>query len=275
MAALVRERSRSGSGVPRGLVAVCAVVLASLVTFILLPGDVARKTHLALHGLCAQRPSHSLLLGGMALPMDARMTGIYLGAATTLIWLVVAGRARAAGNLSRPVVAVLALFVAAMALDGFNALLVDLRLPHPYAPSNLLRLITGILSGTSLGSGLGYLFAVSMWNRADHGRAIVGRPVELAIPILAAAAVGALAVSGLGILYAPFAIGSLAAAIAVFWVLCLVLLALVMNRAWTFRSYAQMSGLAVAAWGVAVVTIGILAVARLGAEQVLGLPRLT
>ena len=51
---------------------------------------------MALHGLCAQRPSHSLQIGGTTLPMDARMTGIYLGAAATaVVWLIAARRLRA------------------------------------------------------------------------------------------------------------------------------------------------------------------------------------
>src|SRR5688500_7625828 len=66
-----------------------------VVGFLLVPGDLAWKTHIALHGLCAQRPSHSLQIGGVTLPMDARMTGIYLGAAVTILWQVAARRLRA------------------------------------------------------------------------------------------------------------------------------------------------------------------------------------
>ena len=54
--------------------------------FLLLPGDMAHKAHLVLQGVCAQRPSHSFLLSGHPLPVDARMTGIYLGAAASLLW---------------------------------------------------------------------------------------------------------------------------------------------------------------------------------------------
>ena len=37
------------------------------------------KAHAFLHGICAQRPSHSLQVGDELLPFDARMTGIYTG----------------------------------------------------------------------------------------------------------------------------------------------------------------------------------------------------
>ena len=108
-----------------------------LVGFLIAPGDIASKTHIALHGLCAQRPSHSLQIGGATLPMDARMTGIYLGAAATVIWLVAARRLRATRVPSCRCSSLLASFVVALAVDGFNALLVDLRLPTLYEPSNI------------------------------------------------------------------------------------------------------------------------------------------
>src|SRR5262245_47592140 len=64
----------------RWLVLLACVGLALLSAFLFSPGSIAAKSHLALHGICAQRPSHSLRLGGETLPMDARMTGIYIGA---------------------------------------------------------------------------------------------------------------------------------------------------------------------------------------------------
>ena len=55
------------------------VCLLAVAAFIALPGAVDEKTQQALHGLCAQRPSHSYWLGDARLPFDARMTGIYGG----------------------------------------------------------------------------------------------------------------------------------------------------------------------------------------------------
>lgn len=251
-----------------GVLLVIAILLA-------LPGDIASRTHLALHGLCAQRPSHSLTLGGRVLPMDARMTGIYLGAATTIAVLTVTRRSRAARMLPVPVLAALALFVLAMAADGFNALLVDLHLPHPYEPHNLIRLVTGLLAGTSLGVGLVYLFAVSMWIDADPGRPAVSHARELVLPLLIAGSLGLLALTGWPILYAPYAIGLLGAALIVFWVLAMVLVALFTNRAWRFRTFGQMAGVAGVAWIAAIAMIGLLAGLRLVAEVQFGLPNLT
>src|SRR5687767_3957401 len=116
----------------RDTVTLAGLAAIGLLVFLLAPGDIAAKTHLALHGLCAQRPSHSLSIGGTILPLDARMTGIYLGAATTVLWLVATGRTRAVRTPPPSVLAVLVAFVVAMGIDGFNAFLVDLDAPHPY-----------------------------------------------------------------------------------------------------------------------------------------------
>ncbi|MCC7021825.1 MAG: DUF2085 domain-containing protein [Thermomicrobiales bacterium] len=246
-----------------------------LVVFLLAPGTIAQKTHAALHGLCAQRPSHSFRFGLETLPLDARMTGIYLGAAATIAWLSALRRLQASASLPLPVVVTLGAFVGVMALDGFNGLLLDLGLPHPYAPSNLARVVTGILSGISLGAGVCYLFAISVWSRGDHRQPMVSRPAELLPPIAGAALLAALAMTGLPILYGPFAVGLLLAAVAVFWVLALVLIALVSGRGWSFGAFEQLTPLAVIAIFTAVVMILVLGQMRYLAEQQFGLPKLT
>src|SRR3712207_1188597 len=60
-----------------------------------------------LHGLCAQRESHSFHIGGNVLPVDARMTGIYLGAATTIGCLAASGRLHMTGRLRKSTIALL------------------------------------------------------------------------------------------------------------------------------------------------------------------------
>lgn len=249
-----------------------AIIFAA---FLIAPGDIAMKTHVALHGLCAQRPSHSLQIGGATLPMDARMTGIYLGAAATVIWLIAVGRLRATRAPTLPVLTLLASFVVALAFDGFNALLVDLRLPTLYEPSNAVRLTTGVLAGTSLGVALGLLFASSMWARGDRERAMVMRPLELLVPIGVSGAIAALAASNLPLLFAPFAIGLVVAAVGVFWLLAMVLVALLSDRGWSCRTWGDLAPLALTSLIAAIVTVGTLSWLRFAAEELLGLPKLT
>src|SRR5215218_1270184 len=230
---------------PPVVVGFATMVLAA---FLIAPGDIASKTHVALHGLCAQRPSHSLQIGGTMLPMDARMTGIYLGAAASVTWLAATRRLRATRVPSLPVVVLLASFVVALAVDGFNALLVDLRFPTLYEPSNIIRLATGVLAGTALGVALGHLFASSIW---------------------------VLALSDVPLLYAPFAIGLLLAAVGVFWLLGTVLVALLSQQTWSCRTWGDLAPLALASLIAAIVTVGALSWLRFAAEQLYGLRRLT
>jgi uncharacterized membrane protein len=247
----------------------------ALIGFLVAPGDIGEKTHVALHGLCAQRPSHSLQIGGATLPMDARMTGIYFGAAAAVIWLIAARRMRATRTPSRPVLALLGSFVLVLAGDGFNALLVDLRLPTLYEPSNVLRLATGVLAGTSLGVGLGYLFASSVWAWSDRKRAVVMRPVEILVPIGISGAMAVLVLSGIPLLYAPIAIGLLIAAVGVFWLLALIIVALLSDRGWSCRRPADLAPLALVSLGAAITMVGALSWLRFAAEHLLGLPKLT
>jgi uncharacterized membrane protein len=247
----------------------------ALILFLIAPGTVASKAHVALHGLCAQRPSHSLQIGGTTLPMDARMTGIYLGAAATFVWLMAARRLRAARTPSLPVVVVLASFVVALAVDGFNALFVDLRFPSFYAPSNLIRMATGVLAGIALGLMLGHLFANSVWAYGDQERAVVMKPVELLAPIGVSAAIALLALADLPVLYAPFAVGLVIAAVGVVWLLGIVLLAVLSDRGWSCQSWGDLAPLALASLIAAIVAVGAFSGLRFAAEQLFGLPRLT
>ena len=275
MSSLIREPRHQSILLDRRLSIATAFLVILGATFLLAPGSIALKTHMALHGLCAQRPSHSLLIGGTALPMDARMTGIYIGAAVAVGCLIAYGRLRAARTPSRAVVVLLALFVVALAVDGFNALLVDLGATHPYEPSNELRLATGILAGTALGVVLGHLFAASMWAQPDRRRSVVASPFEPLAPVGISAAIGALAAADLAILYAPLAVGLLLAAIGVFSLLGIIIVALVSDRGWSHRSFNDLVPLAMAGFAAAVLIVGGLAWFRFMAEKFLGLPQLT
>jgi hypothetical protein len=173
------------------------------------------------------------------------------------------------------VLAILALCVALLAGDGFNALAVDLGLPHLYPPANWLRLVTGILGGTAMGVALVHLLAVTLWARPDRCRAVVERPALLVPPILIALAVAGLGLSGLPILYAPYAVGLLVAALGVFAALAAITLALVTNRGWAYGSFRAMAPLACGGLIAAIGLLAALSWARLLAETWFGLPRLT
>ncbi len=251
------------------------VVAIATIAFLVLPGEISQKSRTFLHGLCAQRASHSFRMGENVLPVDARMTGIYLGAAVTIAWLALSGRLRAAAPIPRRVVAVMGLFVAVMAGDGFNSLLVDLDLPKLYAPSNLLRFATGSLAGSALGVMVGYLFATTIWRNRDRERAVVGSLWHLVAPLVATALVGVLVAAGPPELYAPIAASAVVASVGAFWMIGMVLAALLTNRAWSFGRVQDVAGLAAVGLVAAVAIIAGLAALRFAAEMYLGLPQLT
>ncbi len=99
----------------------------------------------------------------MLLPFDARMTGIYIGALAAWFVLAVRGRLLSAATPSRPVLAVLALAVVSLAVDGFNAMFVDLGTWHPYPPMNQVRFITGFGTGVAIVSLEVWLLGGTFW----------------------------------------------------------------------------------------------------------------
>ncbi|CAA9563724.1 MAG: hypothetical protein AVDCRST_MAG43-2141 [uncultured Thermomicrobiales bacterium] len=159
------------------------IIITGALIFTAYPGGYASTSHHLLHGLCAQTPSHTLLIGNKPLPFDARMTGIYGGLLVGMATIVIRGKLFHYGSPSRPVIVGLATCVIAMAIDGTNSLLHDLALWHPYPPANILRVITGYLAGIALSVMLTWLLASSVWNlgRPGHG---VGSIPELLVPVL-------------------------------------------------------------------------------------------
>jgi uncharacterized membrane protein len=255
--------------------ALIAIVTVLVVAIVLAPGALGTKIHFALHGVCAQRPSHSLRFTSDVLPLDARMTGLYTGAAIAALWLAARSDKRPWSLLSRPALVTLGLFGVLFVTDGMNALLLDLGLPHPYPPSNPMRLLTGILAGTSVGAVLAYLIALAVWDAGECVRREALGPSELVPPLAVSAGVGLLALSGFPVVFTPLAVWLLLATIAVFSALALVIVVLADDRARGYRSWADLAPLAVASVLIGVSIVGILAGLRLFAERVFALPQLT
>jgi hypothetical protein len=203
------------------------------------------------------------------------MTGIYLGAATTLLWLASARRLQWTRPPTRGVMVILGLFAWALGTDGINALLTDLGFAHPYTPGNDLRLVTGILGGTTLGVAIGWLLASALRPQSPGWRRIIAEPWELIPPIAFAGILGLLAKSGLPSLYAPFAVGLLLAALLVVSALSMALIALLWDRGWSSLPLRERAPLAATSVVVASLAIGALSGLRIVLERALDLPRLT
>lgn len=136
-------------------------------------------------GICAQIPSHTLIIGGQMLPLCSRNTGIYMGFISTFLFLAATGRLRAAYLPGKWVAVVLGIAVLFMAEDGFNSLFLDLRLPHLYQPHNLLRLFSGLGTGVAMAAFIVPVANTLVW-RVEDERSSFGSLRALAplVPVL-------------------------------------------------------------------------------------------
>ena len=246
------------------------LVGASLLALAATPWPLAQKLYAAAHGLCAQRPSHSFALGGVTLPFDARMTGIYGGVVITGAFLLARGRTRAIRPPRPAILAVLVLFVAAMGVDGVNSTLLDFGLPYLYEPDNRLRLATGLLMGTAVAVALGYLLNWTLWSAVADAPLLRGWRELGAILALHGLFFGAVA-SGWGALYLPVALAIVGGATAVALAIALALLVLVYGRENRFARPADLAGFASAALLLGYAAMALLAALRFYLERVVGL----
>ncbi len=186
-----------------------AFVLAVLIVFVAVPAPLPSKLLLAMGGVCGLRPTHSYFVGGVQLPLEARMIGIYGGFLLTFIVLLAFRRLRARRLGSRFVIGILALFFASMALDGLNSTFADLGLAHLYESTNLTRLFTGLLSGIAIAPFLLWLLSVVATPREPGvSHAVVRSPWGLTVPLAINAIFAALILDGRAAFYYPIALAS-------------------------------------------------------------------
>ncbi len=201
------------------------LVLAVLVGFFAVPAPLPRKLLLAMGGVCGLRPAHSYFVGGVQLPLEARMTGIYGGALLTFVVLVAVRRLGARRLASPLVIAILALFFMSMAFDGANSTFAELGLPHLYMPTNLIRLLTGLLSGIVIAPFLLWLVGVVATPREPAvPRAVVRSPWELIVPLAVNAIFAALVLDGRAVFYYPIALVSTVGIVGVLTIVALLVI---------------------------------------------------
>jgi hypothetical protein len=119
--------------------------------------------------------------------------------------MLAAGRWRAASFPPGRILAVLAGFIAAMGLDGLNALFFDLGWPHLYAPDLRLRLATGLLVGVAMAAILLPAFNGALWRDVSDQRSLANERELLAI-LVPQIVLFAMVDVRAGILYYPLSI---------------------------------------------------------------------
>lgn len=237
------DASRIGSlNPPRWvLIGLGVLYLAALMVLVFWPGGtLIERLRALVGGTCAQLDTHSFYPGGVQLPLCARCTGMYLGFAIGVIGLHVRGLGKAA-RMPRGWTALALLgFIAVMAVDGFNSLFVDLHLPHLYQPNNVLRLFTGMLTGTAMAAFLLTVVNGVLWRDPDlrpaYGsmRFLRGLAPALVIAFLAV-------LSQWGILLYPLALLSSAGVVLALTLINLTFVLAALGRVERFRTYAQVA----------------------------------
>ena len=145
----------------------------------LTPGDLLSltKADMVAYAVCHRVEDHSFLICGQQLPLCVRCSGTFLGALTGLVGQAFVLRRQRASDF--PPVGILLLmggFFLAMAVDGLNSYLSDwvFRAPLLYPPHDLLRLVTGALTGLSISILLYPVFNLSVWTPLLPERAVRG-----------------------------------------------------------------------------------------------------
>lgn len=131
-----------------------ALVGTIILGFLRAPSALPAKLLLSMGGLCGLRPTHSYMAGGVQLPLESRMLGMYAGFLITLVALLAMGRLGARRLGSPWMLVVIGLFFASMIGDGVNSTLMEFKYPHLYlyGSTNLHRLVTGLLWGIATAS---------------------------------------------------------------------------------------------------------------------------
>lgn len=133
------------------------------------------------YAVCHRLTERSFTINGRQLPLCARCTGMYLGAALSLILLWLAGRSHHTALPPLPILLILLAFIAIMGVDGINSYSHFFpNAPHLYQPRNWLRLLTGMGTGLAMGSIILPALAQTIWREQDfrpsltNGRELMG-----------------------------------------------------------------------------------------------------
>lgn len=163
-----------------------AAVAGVALVYLFLPWSVEQKLFGVAYGIDPQRPSHTYILGRQQMPLEARKLGMFGGFLLANLGLVALGRGRAAHFPKLTISVALVGLVALMGLDGLNATLFDLGLPHAYTPDLGLRLATGLLCGVAMAALLLPAANGAAWRHPGEQRALQSWRELLALLLLAA-----------------------------------------------------------------------------------------
>jgi uncharacterized membrane protein len=214
-------------------------------------------------GLCPQRPSHSLFLGGQQMPIEARMAGMFGGFVIAAAYAWAAGCGRAMRLPGRTMMRMLVGFIALMGLDGINAFLFDLRLPHLYAPNLFLRLGTGLLTGVAFAGLVVPAFNATVWTSGPD-LSLLNQLRDVLGTLVCEAVYFGLAVSGLGLFLYPVSILAILGLPILLGMIGSIVLAVILRRENRAARPADLMPLLLGGLALAALMLGLMSAVRYG-----------
>jgi len=213
-------------------------------------------------GICPQRSSHSLFLGGQQMPIEARMAGMFGGFVIGAAYFAAMGRGRAWRTPSTRMAIILVGFVALMGIDGVNAFLYDVRLPHLYAPNLYLRLGTGLLTGLTFAGFVVPAFNSTVWETGLEVSPLTNaRDLFVALGLEAVYFVAA--ISGAGVLLYPVSLIAVLGVPLLIGMLCTIIVTSVLGRSNRAARRFDLLPMVLGGLALAVVALGAMSAVRL------------
>jgi len=241
-------------------------------TAVLSSGEVSERLDYLGRAVCGQLAEHSFFCGGRQLPLCARCTGTYLGVLVTYVMLGLMRRGRANKLPPLHILLALFLFIALWALDGLNSYVtLFTQSPLLYEPDNLLRLGSGLLQGLALMVIVRPIVAFTLWSESQEER-VLRNIGELALLVVAVAAVGFVAQSEAAGLYYPLALLSVAGELLMLSLVNTLVLCVLLRREGATTNWRQAAVLWLAGLAAALVEVNLINVARQALSRLLDLP---
>lgn len=244
-------------------VVVLLILAAALATvwLALTPPGLTGKFHAIGYAVCHQIESRTFTFGGQFLPLCARCSGFYLGSLACGAFLF--SRGRRGGLPPRRLWPLLIMLVAAYALDGLNSLLaLSADMPHLYAPSNTLRLFTGLGMSLTVAALVTAVFNMAAWADCSDQPALRGWS-DVGRLALILGAIAALILSDWDALLYPLALLSALAVLAFLTLLHTALWIIAFKQEGRQRRFAQLTPFLAAGFTSALLQIALMDWVRL------------
>lgn len=241
------------------------LITLTIAGLFLIPGNFSEKLGWVVHGVCSKE--HTLSLGGTIMPLCQRNTGLYSGFLATIITLSLLGRGRAAKLPPLAIGIVLVLSVAWMGSDGFNSLLLDIGNYNLYTPQPILRILSGLAMGISMGSMILFAFNVSVRANARYDQRIIGSWRDYAILVAVAICLFVLTRLTSPFIAYPLAIFSTVGILSVMFIVNIMIIAMITRSENTVVRLTQLARPAIFASFMTAAEFGLLAWLRIIMER--------